>query len=129
MVPRSTLALSIGTKEMKKERHKPHEAISTGQLNALQRLHLRPIDVVVLRRLFRGCPGRPSLEVCFPLRCFQRVIDPDTATSGATGVKLVHRRSVQPGPLVLRSGLSSLHATAIGTKLSHDVLNPARVPL
>ena len=25
-------------------------------------------------------PGRPSLEVCFPLRCFQRLSDPDTAT-------------------------------------------------
>jgi len=25
-------------------------------------------------------PGRPNLEVCFPLRCFQRLSDPDTAT-------------------------------------------------
>src|SRR3989442_452222 len=25
-------------------------------------------------------PGRPSLDVCFPLRCFQRLSDPDTAT-------------------------------------------------
>jgi hypothetical protein len=31
-------------------------AISTGQLNALQRLHLRPIDVVVFDGSSGGCP-------------------------------------------------------------------------
>ena len=56
-------------------------AISTGQLNALPRLHLRPINVVVFDGSSEGLlPGRPNLEVCFPLRCFQRLSDPDTAT-------------------------------------------------
>ena len=51
-------------------------AISTGQLNALPRLHPRPIEVVVFH-----CPsGRPCFEVGFPLRCFQRLSFPHIAT-------------------------------------------------
>ena len=51
-------------------------AISTGQLNALPRLHLRPIDVVV----FHGPMGRPCFEGGFPLRCLQRLSCPFIAT-------------------------------------------------
>ena len=51
-------------------------AISTGQLNALPRLHLRPIDVVV----FHGPQGRPGFEGGFPLRCLQRLSCPHLAT-------------------------------------------------
>ena len=51
-------------------------AISTGQLNALLRLHLRPIDVVV----YHGPQGRPCFEGGFPLRCFQRLSCPIMAT-------------------------------------------------
>ena len=51
-------------------------AISTGQLNALPRLHLRPIDVVV----FHGPQGRPGFEGGFPLRCLQRLSCPHIAT-------------------------------------------------
>ncbi len=47
-------------------------AISTGQLNALPRLHSRPIDVVV----FHGPQGSPRFEVGFPLRCLQRLSRP-----------------------------------------------------
>ena len=53
-----------------------NRAISTGQLNALLRLHLRPIDVVV----FHGSQGRPCFEGGFPLRCLQRLSCPDIAT-------------------------------------------------
>ena len=53
-----------------------NRAISTGQLNALPRLHLRPIDVVV----FHGSQGRPCFEGGFPLRCLQRLSCPDIAT-------------------------------------------------
>jgi len=43
--------------------------------------------------------------------------------------QLVHQWYVQPGPLVLGSTLLNLPTpTEIGTELSHDVLNPARVP-
>ena len=51
-------------------------AISTGQLNALARLYLRPIDVVV----FHGPQGRPGFEGGFPLRCLQRLSCPHIAT-------------------------------------------------
>ncbi len=53
-----------------------YRAISTGQLNALLRLHLRPIDVVV----FHGPQGRPGFEGGFPLRCLQRLSCPLIAT-------------------------------------------------
>ncbi len=51
-------------------------AISTGQLNALLRLHLRPIDVVV----YHGPQGIPCFEGGFPLRCLQRLSCPFIAT-------------------------------------------------
>ena len=50
--------------------------ISTGQLNALQRLHLLPINLVI----FQGSSGRPHLGGGFPLRCFQRLSFPNIAT-------------------------------------------------
>ncbi len=44
--------------------------------------------------------------------------------------QLVHQRCVHPGPLVHGQLLSNfLRPRRIGTELSHDVLNPARVPL
>ena len=53
-----------------------NRAISTSQLNALLRLHLWPIDVVV----FHGPQGRPCFEGGFPLRCLQRLSCPNIAT-------------------------------------------------
>ncbi len=50
--------------------------ISTGKLNALQRLHLLPINLVI----FQGSSGRPHLGGGFPLRCFQRLSFPNIAT-------------------------------------------------
>ena len=51
-------------------------AISTGKLNALLRLHTRPINVVV----FHGSQGKSRFEVGFPLRCIQRLSRPYIAT-------------------------------------------------
>ena len=51
-------------------------AISTGKLNALLRLHTRPINVVV----FHGSRGSTRFEVGFPLRCIQRLSRPYIAT-------------------------------------------------
>ena len=51
-------------------------AISTGQLHALLRFHIRPINVVV----FHGSSGRSRFEVGFPLRCLQRLSRPHIAT-------------------------------------------------
>src|SRR5204863_1537816 len=55
-------------------------AISTGPLNALLRLHVPPINVVVSHGPYslKG-DGKPHLEVGFPLRCFQRLSHPDVA--------------------------------------------------
>ena len=44
--------------------------------------------------------------------------------------QLIHQRLVQFGPLVLESDpLKFQRPRRIETELSHDVLNPARVPL
>ena len=54
--------------------------ISTGPLNALLRLHVPPIDVVVSHDPYSlEGDGKPHLEVGFPLRCFQRLSHPDVA--------------------------------------------------
>ena len=77
--------------------------ISIGHLNTLLYSQLRPIKHVVF-----VCPysfdGKSDLEVCLALRCFQRLSMPDVATQRMLlAEQLVHQRSVQPGPLVLRS--------------------------
>ena len=59
LVPRSTLAF-VSRVKRKRRNDQAARAISTGQLNALRRLHLRPIDVVV----FDGSSGDCSREAC-----------------------------------------------------------------
>ena len=102
-------------------------AISTGQLRGLPRFHLRPIDVVV----FHGSRARPGFEEGFPLRCVQRLSRPHLATRRC-GWR--HNRYTRGASLPVLSywgeRLASLeHPRQIGTELSHDVLNPAHVPL
>ena len=69
-------------------------AIRTGKLNALLRLHTRPIYAVVFRGPSKGLRasstrtralGRSNLGACFPLRCFQRLSLPDFATQPCHG--------------------------------------------
>jgi hypothetical protein len=50
-------------------------AISTGKLNALLRLHIRPIDVIVFHGPSEGVDplGRSHLEEGFALICVQRL--------------------------------------------------------
>lgn len=77
---------------------KPNGFLSIPKLNALRRLHLGPIEPVV-----SGMPsGIPSLGAGFPLRCFQRLSQPNIATQLMLRTEqLVHQRFVPPGPLVL----------------------------
>ena len=102
-------------------------AIRTGKLRASPRFHPRPIDVVVSH----GPRARPGLEEGFPLRCLQRLSRPGLATR-LRGWR--HDRSTRgpSAPVLSYWGrpLASLeHPRQIGTELSHDVLNPAHVPL
>ena len=53
--------------------------ISTGQLHALRRFYLRPINLVDYQES-SPCGSRPYLGVYFTLRCFQRLLDPYVAT-------------------------------------------------
>ena len=62
------------TKKVVKRRARP---ISTARLNASRRLHLQPIASWSTRGLTEG---KTHLGMGFPLRCFQRLSRPDTAT-------------------------------------------------
>jgi len=58
-----------------KENKKRWWSISSARLNFLRNLHLRPINLIV----YQGSM-KPYLEACFPLRCFQRLSQPNIAT-------------------------------------------------
>ena len=71
LIARSRARMSIEDKSDQVDR-----AIRTGKLNALLRLHTRPINVVV----YHGSQGSSRFEVGFPLRCLQRLSRPHIAT-------------------------------------------------
>ena len=106
-------------------------AIRTGQLRALPRFHIRPIDVMVYHGPPGVAPGRPGFEVGFPLRCFQRLSRPHLATRPCRWRDNRCTRGASIPVLSYWGQLLSslLHPRQIGTELSHDVLNPAHVPL
>ena len=52
----------------------------SGQLNASQRLHLRPINDIVYVEPYSIKDERSYLRGSFTLRCFQRLSRPDVAT-------------------------------------------------
>ncbi len=54
--------------------------ISTGQLHASQRFHLRPIDDVVYIEPYSSRDERSNLRESFTLRCLQRLSRPNVAT-------------------------------------------------
>jgi len=106
----------------------------------LPHLHLEPINSDALARsesdftsdlVFFQESVLPNLEVGFPLRCFQRLSLPNLATEQCPWQEqLVHQRFVLSGPLVLgKTPLKQRRLRQIETNLSHDGLNPARVPL
>jgi hypothetical protein len=55
-------------------------AVSTGRLNTLLCVHLRPIDLVVFQEPSPTRGGRPHLGGGFTLRCLQRLSVPYVAT-------------------------------------------------
>src|SRR6202171_4328222 len=81
LMPRSTLVYSIrSSRSWKRRTTKPHERlvpVSSTPCSA----YTSGLSTSSSSTALQGvAPGRPSLEVCFPLRCFQRLSDPDTAT-------------------------------------------------
>ena len=86
-----------------------------------------------LQRLFRRhkVSGKSYLEVGFPLRCFQRLSLPNIATRRCDWR---HNRYTRGSSTLVLSYQEQILSNfqrprQIGTELSHDVLNPARVPL
>ena len=75
--------------------------------------------------------GRSHLEVSFSLRCFQRLSVPYMATGLCFWRNNPHTRGTSIQVLSYYGQILSnlLRPRQIGTELSHDVLNPARVPL
>jgi len=57
-------------------KYKANRVISTGKLHMLPCFHTQPINVLVLD----DSQGSSSIEVGFPLRCFQRLSVPFIAT-------------------------------------------------
>ena len=104
-----------------------YRAIRTARLHALLHFHLRPIDVMV----YHGPRGRPRLEGGFLLRCLQQLSRPYLATRRCRwrDNRCTRGASVPVLSYWGRRLASLLHPRQIGTELSHDVLNPAHVPL
>ena len=106
-------------------------AISTGQLHTLLHFHLRPIYDIVYVVPYSSRDERSYLRESFTLRCFQRLSRPHLATllcrwhdnrcTRGTSIPVLSYYGQLPANL--------LRPQQIGTELSHDVLNPARVPL
>ena len=106
-------------------------AISTGQLHPSQGFHLQPINEVVYLGPSGLASGRTYLKAGFPLRCFQRLSLPNVANRPRHWRDDRHTRGSSTQVLSYYGQASSRfqRAQRIETKLSHDVLNPARVPL
>ncbi len=105
---------------------------SVGQLGPLGCVG-RPTSTCGLSTCWSGTAlmGRPRLEGGFPLRCLQRLSRPRLATRrcGWRHNRCTRGASVPVLSYWGRRLASLLHPRQIGTELSHDVLNPAHVPL
>ena len=124
---------ALGTKEsFSLWRRKSVRPISTGRLNALLRVHPPPIEQVVFLRPYAVDP-RGSLVLGEASR-----LDAFSAYPGRTWLPGVshgreNRYTLGPSTAVFsywrQRPSNFLRPRRIETELSHDVLNPARVPL
>ena len=106
--------------------------VSTGRLRPSRGFHVRPIyHVFSMGPTEAGASRSPYLEEGFPLRCFQRLSHPNVANQPYPWQDNWHTRGSSTQVLSYYGQDSSTfqRAQRIETKLSHDVLNPARVPL
>ena len=77
--------------------------ISTGQLNASLRLHLRPIHLIVFKGSYCFHMGHLILRGASRLDAFSVYPRRTWLLCDAFGIQQIHQRSVHPGPLVLRT--------------------------
>src|SRR2546426_6826977 len=113
-------------------RDQASRAISTARLKRSRALHLPPINLVVSQGPSGALRlGRVHLGEGFPLRCIQRLSPRDIANrrfawrhSPATS-----RRFVPVLSYYGRRPSTLQRPHRIQTELSHDLLNPAHVPL
>ena len=108
--------------------------VSTGQLHTLPCFHIQPINHVFYMESHakpEGLARNTYLGEGFPLRCFQRLSHPNVANQPRHWRDDWHTRGSSTQVLSYYGQDSSIfqRAQRIETKLSHDVLNPARVPL
>ena len=99
----------------------PHGASTSGLSNTCSTCGLQQFKTV----------RNPNLGAGFPLRCFQRLSLPNVANRPCRWRDNRHTRGSSTQVLSYYGQASSgfQRAQRIETKLSHDVLNPARVPL
>gem|GEM_PF-790956 len=99
----------------------PHGASTSGLSNTCSTCGLQDLED----------PWNPNLGAGFPLRCFQRLSLPNVANRPCRWRDNRHTRGSSTQVLSYYGQASSgfQRAQRIETKLSHDVLNPARVPL
>ena len=99
----------------------PHGASTSGLSNTCSTCGLQRFETV----------RNPNLGAGFPLRCFQRLSLPNVANRPCRWRDNRHTRGSSTQVLSYYGQASSAfqRAQRIETKLSHDVLNPARVPL
>ena len=110
----------------------PRSPVSTGRLHPSRGFPLRPIEHVFhMRATGTEVPRNPNLGAGFPLRCFQRLSLPNVANRPCRWRDNRHTRGPSTQVLSYYGQASSgfQRAQRIETKLSHDVLNPARLPL
>jgi len=65
--------------DSEREQRSSPRPISTGRLNTLPCVHLRPIYLVVFEGPYSSRDGKPHLGASFALRCFQRLSLPYVA--------------------------------------------------
>ena len=99
----------------------PHGTSTSGLSNTCSTCGLQQFKTV----------RNPNLGAGFPLRCFQRLSLPNVANRPCHWRDNRHTRGSSTQVLSYYGQASSgfQRAQRIETKLSHDVLNPARVPL
>ena len=113
-------------------RDQASRAISTARLKRSRALHLPPINVVVSHGPSGvSRPGSVHLGEGFPLRCIQRLSPRDIANRRCPwqDSRDTRGRFVRVLSYYGRHPSTLPRPHRIQTELSHDVLNPAHVPL